>query len=55
MISHLGQHCFVTFDAVSDAVGEVQLASVADLRAVEIVEAFDDLGQALLLGILGLA
>jgi hypothetical protein len=55
VVAHLGHHRLVAFDAVGDAVGEVQLVVVADLGAVEVVEPVDDLGQALLLGVKGLA
>lgn len=55
VVAHLGHHRFVTLDTVGDAVGEVQLVVVADLSAIEVVEPVDDLGQALLLGIVRLA
>jgi len=52
-ISDLGHHRFVAFNPVGNAVDEVQLVIVTDLGAVEVVEAVDDLGQSLLLGVLG--
>lgn len=55
VIAHLGHHRFVALDTVGDAVGEVQFVVVADLGAVEVVETVDDLGQALLLGVVWLA
>ena len=53
--AHLGHYRFIALDAIGDAVGEVQLVVVADLGAVEVVDLDDDLGQALLLGVVGLA
>lgn len=54
MAAHLSHCRFVACDAVGDAVGEVQLALVADFSAVEVVESIDVLGQAPLLGTKGL-
>lgn len=53
--ANLGHHCLVTLVAIGDAVSEVQLVVVTDLGAAEVVEPIDDLGQALLLGVMGLA
>ncbi|SDW49695.1 hypothetical protein SAMN05443545_10238 [Aidingimonas halophila] len=49
--AYQGPRCFIVFDATGDTFGEVQLAVVADLGAVEVIESVDDLGQALFLGI----
>lgn len=53
--ARLGHYSFVAFDTVGDFVGEMQLVVVADLSAVEVVEAVDDLSQAQLLEVVELA
>ena len=53
VVAHLGHDRFIAFDAVGDAVGEVQFIVVVDFSAVEIVEPVDDFGQALLFGVVG--
>lgn len=54
VIAHLDLYRFVAFDTVDDVAGEVQFVIIADLSAVEVIKPSDDLGQALVLGVVGL-